>query len=74
MTFPAATGYTVIVPVLVGTASTLPDLGSAVSAGEWAIRVILELEEGDGAGWQRPTDRTRRRRVRTPLLPITVTD
>lgn len=46
--------------MLVGTASDSAQLGYAVPPGEWAVRVTLEL--GDG------------RRVRTPMLPITVTE
>jgi hypothetical protein len=60
VTFQAAPDGTVVVPVLVGTASSLPELGNAVPAGEWAIRVNLKLEDG--------------RRVRAPLLPMTVTN
>ncbi|MGA2805269.1 MAG: hypothetical protein ABSF89_12910 [Acidimicrobiales bacterium] len=71
--FRAAPGETVVVPVLVGTASFSPDLGYVVPAGEWAIQVILELEDENATGWQRGTSRPGRRRVRTPLLPITVT-
>jgi hypothetical protein len=69
--FRAAPGETVVVPVLVGTASLLPELGYAVPAGEWAIRATLELADDSGEGWQRSL--TERRRLRTPLLPITVT-
>jgi hypothetical protein len=58
--FQAAPDGTVVVPVLVGTASRLPELGNSVPAGEWAIRVNLKLEDG--------------RRVRAPLLPMTVTN
>jgi hypothetical protein len=72
--FPVPPGCTVVVPVLVGTASALPDLGYAIPRGEWAIRAVLELQEGGRAGLQRPTDQVGRRRVRTALLPITVTD
>ena len=70
--FRAAPGDTVVVPVLVGTASLLPELGYAIPAGEWAIQIVLELEEGDGEG--RHSSLTERRRLRTPPLPITVTD
>jgi hypothetical protein len=73
--FRAAAGDTVVVPVLVGTASASADLGYAVPAGDWAIQVILELDDGDGFGWQRGgVGRPSRRRLRTPLLPITVTN
>ena len=57
--FPVTAGGTVVIPLLVGTASGLPELGYAIPAGDWAVRVILELEDG---GY-----------LRTPLLPITVT-
>lgn len=50
---------TILVGIVIGTTSFSPDLGYAVPAGEWAIREVLNLEDG--------------RRVRTPLLPITVT-
>jgi hypothetical protein len=65
---------TIVVGVVIGTASVSPDLGYVVPAGKWAIQVILELEDENATGWQRGTDRPGRRRVRTPLLPITVTD
>ncbi len=71
--FSAAPGETVVVPVLVGTASASPDLGYAVPAGVWAIQMVLELADENPAGWQR-TERLGRRRVGTPLLPITITD
>jgi hypothetical protein len=47
------------IPLLVGTASFVPDLGYAIPAGSWGLRVPLVL--GDG------------RRLSTPTLPITVT-
>ena len=47
------------VPLLVGTASFVPDLGYAIPAGSWGLRVPLVL--GDGC------------RLSTPTLPITVT-
>ncbi|MGD0985797.1 MAG: hypothetical protein ABSA65_18610 [Acidimicrobiales bacterium] len=71
--FRAAPGETVVVPVLVGTASFSPDLGYVLPAGVWAIQVVLELEDENATGWQRGTGRPGRRQVRTPLLPITVT-
>ncbi len=46
------------VPVLVGTASLVPDVGYAVPAGEWQIEAVLDL---GGEKW------------RTPRLPLTVT-
>jgi hypothetical protein len=69
--FRAAPGETVVVPVLVGTASFLPDVGYAIPAGEWAIQVVLELADDSGEGWQRSL--TERRRLRSRPLPITVT-
>jgi hypothetical protein len=68
--FRAAPGETVVVPVLVGTASLSPELGYAIPAGEWAIRATLELADDSGEAWQRSL--TERRHLRTPLLPITV--
>lgn len=56
--FAASPGTPERIPLLVGTASFVPDLGYAVPPGPWAIRVPLEL--GDG------------RRLSTPMLPITV--
>jgi hypothetical protein len=58
--FPVAPGSTGLIPVLVGTSSGLPELGYAIPAGEWAVQMTLELEDG--------------RYLRTPMLPITVTD
>jgi hypothetical protein len=71
--FRADAGGTVVVPVLVGTASFSPTLGYTVPAGQWAIRVVLDLEGGDGSRGQFGADRPARRRLRAPLLPITVT-
>jgi len=47
------------IPMLVGTASLVPDLGYAIPPGQWGVRVTL----GPAAGHP----------VRTPSLPITVT-
>jgi len=47
------------IPLVVGTASFVPDLGFAVPPGLWAVRVPLALGGGRGAS--------------TPPLPITVT-
>jgi hypothetical protein len=58
--FEVAPGETTVIPLLVGTASANPALGHAVPGGEWAVRADLRLEDG--------------RRLRTPPLPITVTD
>ena len=57
--FRVEAGGTEVIPLLVGTASGLPELGYAIPAGDWSVRVILELEDG--------------RCLSTPLLPITVT-
>lgn len=51
------------VPLLIGTASSSPQLGYAVPPGEWGIRVTLKLGP-------HPRDSPRRR---TPILPLTVT-
>jgi hypothetical protein len=72
--FRVAPGETVVVPVLVGTASFSPDLGYVVPAGDWAIQMVFELADENATGWQRGTGRPGRRLVRTPLLPITVID
>ncbi|HLM96994.1 MAG TPA: hypothetical protein VK283_11805 [Acidimicrobiales bacterium] len=48
-----------LIPLVVGTASFVPDLGFAVPPGLWAVRVPLALGGGRGAS--------------TPPLPITVT-
>ena len=69
--FRAAAGENVVVPVLVGTASFVPELGEAVPPGEWAIQATLVIADDKAAGWQQLTAR---RHVRTPLLPITVTN
>ena len=71
--FSAAPGETMVVPVLVGTASLSPDLGYVVPAGEWVIQIILELEDENATGWHRGTNGPGHRRVRTPLLPMRVT-
>jgi hypothetical protein len=72
--FRAAADSTVVVPVLIGTASVSPALGYVVPAGEWAIQIVLDLEEAEGSTRQRDTGRPARRRLRAPLLPMTVTD
>ena len=53
-------GSTTVVPLLVGTGSRSPELGYAIPAGAWAVQATLMLENG--------------RWVRTPMLPITITD
>ena len=54
---PVPSDDTVVMPLFVGTASYVPELGYAIPAGEWALQGTLTLELGDDAGWQR--DRTR---------------
>ena len=56
--FTADPGDTLRIPLLVGTASYVADLGYAVPPGQWALFATLELTDG----------RTRE----TPLLPVTV--
>jgi hypothetical protein len=56
--FRVAPATTERIPLLVGTASFVPDLGYAVPPGEWAFRVTLNL-----------VDRSPRR---TPSLPFTI--
>jgi hypothetical protein len=51
------------IPLLIGTASSRPQLGYAVPPGEWGIQVTLTLGP-------HPIDSPRRR---TPILPLTVT-
>jgi len=54
-----APGDTQRIPLLIGTASFVPDLGYAVPAGTWAIQAALDLQSG--------TSRL------TPPLPLTIT-
>ena len=56
------------VPLLIGTASFAPELGYAVPAGDWSLRIVLRLRDGDRQT-VRPT-----RRVLLPPLPVTITD
>jgi hypothetical protein len=58
---PAQTGR---IPLLIGTASTVPRLGYAIPPGEWGLQVTLTLGP-------HPWDSARRR---TPILPLTITD
>jgi hypothetical protein len=60
VTFRIAPGAFESIPLLVGTATFVPDLGYAVPPGSWKLRAPLKL--GDG------------RHITTPGLPITVTD
>lgn len=56
--FQAEPGQSVTIPLLVGTASSVPELGYAVPPGSWAIDAVLKLEDGT---------------YRTPRFPLTVT-
>jgi hypothetical protein len=58
-TFTVAPGAAERVPLLVATASLVPDLGYAVPPGEWAVQATLDPATGQP--------------VRTPPLPVTVT-
>src|ERR1019366_5489058 len=58
--FHVAPGGTERIPLIVGTASFVPDLGYAVPPGEWALRITLNLDDG--------------RAFRTPSLPFTITE
>jgi hypothetical protein len=61
--FRAAPGGNVRIPLLIGTASSRPQLGYAVPPGEWGIQVALTLGP-------HPRDSPHRR---TPILPLTIT-
>jgi len=56
--FRAAPGQSIVLPLLIGTASYDPALGYAIPPGHWAIEAVLDLE-GDGPR-------------RTPVFPITI--
>jgi hypothetical protein len=56
-------GATERIPLLIGTASVVPDLGYAVPPGMWGIQVPLDLL------WDGHTQEPRR----TPVLPLTIT-
>ena len=64
LVFTSRVGYRVApeaterIPLLIGTASAVPELGYAVPPGTWVMRVELDL------GYDRA--------VRTPALPITI--
>ena len=62
--FHAIPGGSVRIPLLIGTASSRPQLGYTVPPGEWGIQVTLTLG---------PHPRSSPRR-RTPILPVTITD
>jgi hypothetical protein len=61
--FRVAAGATEPIPLLIGTASSMPRLGYVVPAGEWGIQATLTLGP-------HPRDSPRRR---TPILPLTIT-
>jgi hypothetical protein len=58
-TFTVAPGATERIPLLVGTASFVPDLGYAVPPGEWGVQANLAPAAGTA--------------VRAPALPLTIT-
>jgi len=62
--FQAIPDGSVRIPLLIGTASSRPQLGYTVPPGEWGIQVTLTLG---------PDPRSSPRR-RTPILPVTITD
>jgi hypothetical protein len=51
------------IPLVIGTASFIPELGYAVPPGDWAIRVTLNIGPGPGHA----------REMKTPPLPVTIT-
>lgn len=57
VTFQIPPGESATIPLLLGTASLVGDLGYAIPLGQWAFDVILELHRG---------------RYRIPPLPLTV--
>jgi hypothetical protein len=57
--FSAPAGDSVVIPVFVGTASTVPRLGYSVPPGQWALEIGLAFTDN--------------RRFRTPPLPLNVT-
>jgi hypothetical protein len=61
--FHVVPGATKRIPLLIGTASVVPELGYTVPPGMWGIQIPLDLLR-DG--------RTQERR-RTPVLPLTIT-
>jgi hypothetical protein len=61
--FRVAPGQTGQVPLLVGTASSVPRLGYVIPPGDWGIQATLTLGP-------HPRDSPRRR---TPVLPLTIT-
>jgi hypothetical protein len=67
--FCVAAGETERIPLLIGTASFVPDLGYSVPAGQWGMRATLALTS-DPRGFDSQDSVGRR----TPVLPLTVTD
>ena len=63
VTFRAAAGQTVGIPLLIGTASHTDRLGYAVPPGTWGLRATLKLARGAETYVRR----------RTPVLPLTIT-
>jgi hypothetical protein len=61
--FRVAPGATERVPLLIGTASWVPELGYTVPAGRWGVEATLAF----GTNPDSP-------RRRTPVLPLTITD
>jgi hypothetical protein len=61
--FRVAPGQTGQVPLLIGTASSVPRLGYTIPPGDWGIQATLTLGP-------HPRDSPRRR---TPVLPLTIT-
>jgi hypothetical protein len=60
--FRVSPGDTTLIPLVIGTASSLPRLGYTIPPGEWGIRVTLKLGRDRDAPVRR-----------TPVLPLTVT-
>ena len=61
--FRVAPGQTGRIPLLIGTASIVPELGYTIPAGKWGLQVTLTLGP-------HPRESPRRR---TPMLPLTIT-
>lgn len=75
-------GGSVRLPLLIGTASSRPELGYTVPPGEWGIQVTLELRFGpqtdlriirSGTSAVLGSDPSNSLRRRTPILPLTIT-
>jgi hypothetical protein len=65
--FHVAPGETERIPLLIGTASFVPDLGYSVPAGQWGMQTTLRFASD-------PTDPRDSVDWRTPVLPLTITD